>query len=395
MPSNACGARAVEASVMGARRRIGLGLFASGLVHAAAAGAALWLAARERGEDEPEPEPDPAELERAEIEVDIVEDPAPTAVEAGSSSEANSGTATGRARLQERTGNRRPATGRQPATDVEVGGETDSGSERETGSPAPRGTPDLDPRRAVEGAVPDLGPPPPRLFGGLIPRKPPRVRSELRPDGPGGFQTDDGPFVARTDRDGKVRFEDRSSVRFDVPAPRQMVEDMARAGERWAEDPRRYAEDSGNQSRIALGGQIEMTDMAMRAAGQDPYAARKMELLDRTRDERMQIATRENRERLRESLQRTWADLGRLWRGPGSAAEKRRLLFQLWDECAESGSDEVVDTARAVRGQIIAFVRRHLPAGSRLGYSAAELARHNRSRSSKARFDPYAAAPPD
>jgi hypothetical protein len=219
------------------------------------------------------------------------------------------------------------------------------------------------------------------------------VRSELRPDGPGGYSTDEGPFVARTDRQGRVEIEDRSSFRFDVPTPRRIAQDMGRAVERWARDPRRYAEENGNESRLRLGGQIELTDSIMRMGGQDPYAARKMEFLDRTRDERMRIAAAEQTRLLREALHRTGADLERVWRGPGSATERRRLLFLLWDECLERGSDEQVRIARAVRGRIVGFVRRHLPAGSRMAYSAAELARLNAGRTSRQRFDPYAAAP--
>ena len=240
--------------------------------------------------------------------------------------------------------------------------------------------------------VPDPGPPTRQQpLDGPRPRKPFEIRSELHPDGPGGYATDEGPFVARTDQQGVVKFEDRSSFRFDVPSPRRMASDMARAVERWARDPRRYAEENDNQTRIAVGGQIELTDSIMRMGGQDPYAARKMALLDRTRDERMKIAAAENSQRLREALHRTGADLERVWRGPGSAAHRRRLLFLLWDECLERGTDEEVRTARAVRGQIVAYVRRRLPAGSGLAYPPAELERLNARRTSAERFDPYAA----
>jgi hypothetical protein len=270
------------------------------------------------------------------------------------------------------------------STETETGGESEE-----------RRSVDVDPRRAAAIAVPDPGPmAPPGPLDEPRPRRPFAVRSELRPDGPGGYKTDEGPFIARTDRQGRVDFEDRSSFRFDIPTPRRMARDMGSALERWARDPRRYAEENGNQSRIALGGQIELTDSIMRMGGQDPYAARKMEFLDRTRDERMRIAAAEHARLLRESLHRTGADLERVWRGPGSAAERRRLLFLLWDECLERGSAEEVRIARAVRGRIVGFVRRHLPVGSRMAYSAAELARLNAGRTSQQRFDPYAAPPP-
>jgi hypothetical protein len=426
---------------MRARGRIGLGLAASGLIHAAATIAAIWLGGRERPggaaaldaeewadvelivEAPPSPAaaaaPD-ARIEapsgsRAASEPDTASRSEPESRSApGSASESRpaSGSALA-ARSEPEAGSTTAATEPESAARPprEKGATTASGSTTEVGSSTGPETsasatepgsgsgsvpgPELriDPRRAAEVAEPDPGPPPPpQPLDGLRPRRPPRPRSELRPDGARGFRTDEGPFVAHTDPAGKVRFQDRSSFRFHVPSPRQMVKGMARGLERWSEDPRRYAEENGNQSRLEIGGQLEMTDMAMRLGGQDPYAARKAAFLERTREERMALARAENIQRLRESLHRTRSELDRLWRGPGTAAEKRRLLFLLWDECAESGSDEVAHTGRAVRGQIVAFVRRRLPPGSRAAYTAEELARHNARRSSRERFDPYAPA---
>jgi hypothetical protein len=400
---------------MRARRRIGLGVLVSGVLHAAAAVTALWLGAGERTDG-----PDPGELVWADIE--LIEDspgaapvsppqvldpaapvaplnPAPVparktatdpAPDTGSPIRAQSPSATMAMRS-------RSDPGAESATAIGTGRErrpaTEAGSTSESGEGAESpvaGRPDLDPRSAAAAVQLDPGPPPPRgVLDRLRMRKPPRQRSELRPDGPQGFVTDEGVFVARTDRDGRVVFEDRSSVRVDLPTPRQLVKGIARELERWSRDPRGYVE-TGRSIEPRIPGQIELTDMMMRAGGEDPYSARKMAFLDRTRAERMQSAARENSQRLRESLHRTRAELERLWRGPGSAAHRRRLLFLLWDECAETGSDEVVRAARAVRGQIIAFVRRQLPAGSRLAYGESELARHNARRTSRERFDPYA-----
>jgi hypothetical protein len=127
----------------------------------------------------------------------------------------------------------------------------------------------------------------------------------------------------------------------------------------------------------------------MRAGGQDPYSARKMAFLDRTREERMGMAAAENTANLRDSLARTRASLRHLWRGSGSVQDKRRLLFTLWDECAESGSAEVVATARAVRASIVAFIRRHLPRGHRAAYTSRELHDFNARRTSTEPFAPY------
>jgi hypothetical protein len=387
---------------MRAGRRIGLGMLASGTLHAAAAGAALWLGIGDRTDDH-EPElvwadieliedmPTPSVLDPVAPAAPVNRVPPPsrkadpaTNPDASASRAASAATRSGSDPEAESA----PVTGTDTGREERPASETGSASDASAGAESPaRGPPDLDPRRAAGAIVLDPGPPPPRgPLDRLRMRKPPRPRSELRPDGPDGFVTDEGVFVARTDRDGRVTFDDGSPVRIDLPTPR----DAARGLERWAEDPRRYAEESGDRNPMSVGGSFDLTDSIMRQSGEEPYSARKMAFLDRTRGERMQIAARENSQRLRESLHRTRADLEQLWRGRGSAAHKRRLLFLLWDECAESGSDEVVHAARAVRGQIVAFVRRHLPAGSQLGYTQAELARHNARRTSRERFDPYA-----
>lgn len=210
-------------------------------------------------------------------------------------------------------------------------------------------------------------------------------------------------FVARTARDGAVTFDDRRNlqVRVHVPTPRR----VAHAIERWYDSlapgrPRpgdgaadqRIPDGAAGGGLPVLSGGFDLTDGVMRAAGQDPYASRKIAFLDRTRDDRRRLAVGARSAALREALHRTRADLERLWSGPGAAADKRHLLFLLWDECAERGPDEVVATSRAVRGAILAFVRRRLPAGSRDAFTAEELARENARRSSSERFDPYAAS---
>ncbi len=142
---------------------------------------------------------------------------------------------------------------------------------------------------------------------------------------------------------------------------------------------------------LAPQGQVEfdLTEELMRRAKIDPYLAEKLAFMDRTREERMQIAASWRSESLREALHRMPGELERLWRAGGDPAVRRRTLFQLWDECAETGSPQVVATARAVRGTVLAFIRRRLPRGSRHAYSDAELDALNRSRTSRERFAPY------
>ena len=224
------------------------------------------------------------------------------------------------------------------------------------------GVPYLDPAGAAAFAEPDLGPtPPPGPLEMRVPTlriSPRRPPSELTPDGNGRFRVEEGPFTAHVERDGRVAFDDKKSIGFELPN--------------------------------LVTGRFELTDLAMRAAGQDPYSSRKMDLLDRTRAERMQLAAAETSSNLRDALARTPPALDRIWRGPGTATERRRLLFTLWDECAETGSAEVLATARAVRATIVAFIRRRLPRGSRAAYPDAELEALNARRTSRQRFDPYA-----
>ncbi len=253
-------------------------------------------------------------------------------------------------------------------------------------SPPPPRVPILDPARAAAAVVPDLGPPPPRQplemrvpTLHISPRKP---RSELTPDGNGRFRVKDGPVIAHVERDGRMSFEDTSPIGVHIASRRDIKRRLAA----WIEDP--FGESPADIPPI-IEGRFELTDLAMRAAGQDPYSSRKMALLDRTRDERMALAAAENAGNLRDALARTPATLARIWRGPGGARQKRRLLFTLWDECAETGADDVVTTARAVRASIVAFIRRNLPRGSRAGYTGGELDALNARRTSRERFDPY------
>jgi hypothetical protein len=246
--------------------------------------------------------------------------------------------------------------------------------------------PILDPARAAATVVPDLGPPPPpqplEMRVPTLRISPRRPRSELAPDGNGRFRIKDGPVIAHVERDGRVSFEDQSPIGVHVARPH----DIKRRLKAWIANP--FAEAPADIPPI-IEGHFELTDLAMRAAGQDPYSSRKMELLDRTRDERMALAAGENASNLRDALARTPATLERIWRGPGDARHKRRLLFTLWDECAESGASDVVTTARAVRASILAFIRRRLPRGSRAAYSARELDALNAGRTSRERFEPY------
>ena len=86
---------------------------------------------------------------------------------------------------------------------------------------------------------------------------------------------------------------------------------------------------------------------------------------------------------LRQDLQNAWADVDT------GLAEKKMLLFKRWDECAESGSEEMLLHAMAARATIIAFIREYLPAGAETEYTVTELEALNRARVSELEFVPY------
>lgn len=107
-----------------------------------------------------------------------------------------------------------------------------------------------------------------------------------------------------------------------------------------------------------------------------------MESTAALRERLASAAEEQNQRRGKVALQ---AALRRVLERPGvSLVEKRRTLFELWDDCAADTS------GRAAQALIEDFIREHLPEGSALGYSASELAQLNRTRISRLPFDPYA-----
>ena len=96
------------------------------------------------------------------------------------------------------------------------------------------------------------------------------------------------------------------------------------------------------------------------------------------------------REHLRESVVRMSAYLEKVWAyTPWPAAERRGALFALWQEVAEEGDDELVNTGSMIRATIIAFIRERLPKDSAAAYEPREIDALNKQRTCKARFDPY------
>ena len=138
-----------------------------------------------------------------------------------------------------------------------------------------------------------------------------------------------------------------------------------------------------------MGGRFDIMDMIMRAHGADPYAWPKLHFLDKTRDERAAIGRAYRSAQLGRSAQLMRANIDRLWATTRDPRARRDGLFELWDDCAETGDAELLEGADAARRMVIDEIRARLRGAD--AYTADELARLNAHRTSIAPFAPYSA----
>ena len=175
---------------------------------------------------------------------------------------------------------------------------------------------------------------------------------ELKPHKDGTFTSDKTTFVAKVEQDGTVSFKDKPNLNVG-----------------------------------GLHGTFDTTDWAMRAQGMDPYAAEKLRYLDRTRDQRVEVGKAYRKQQLKQSARLMQANLDRVWRSTTDAAARRQAIFELWDDCAESGEAELVEGAQDARALLVRFVQVKLTGEA--AFTTDELARLNAKRRSKTAFDPY------
>jgi hypothetical protein len=122
----------------------------------------------------------------------------------------------------------------------------------------------------------------------------------------------------------------------------------------------------------------------LECAFMDPYAAEREWFVEATAAVREEREDRARAEREARALRRLTGRLASLWQDPTrSPRERRRALFELWDEAAED------ERGRAAREAVLAFVRESLPAGSDEAFSGPELAQLNGARDSHEPFAPY------
>jgi hypothetical protein len=188
-------------------------------------------------------------------------------------------------------------------------------------------------------------------------------------DGDGGYVKQRTTFVAHVRGDGSVRFNDRANLGVDGLGP-------------------------DSRLNLTLQGHFDLTDALMRAHGEDPYRYEKERFLEETRDARGQMALADREDRFRQALVRMPGYLDRVWSHDSwTDAQRRRLLFDLWDEVAEDGDAALVHAGVQVRAIIEGFIRRRLPAGSRAAYTEQELLVLDGIRRSRTRFRPYPPSP--
>ena len=126
----------------------------------------------------------------------------------------------------------------------------------------------------------------------------------------------------------------------------------------------------------------DLTDMVMRAVGIDPYASAKLKMLDTTRDERVAFGARYRAEQLARSPELMQRNIDWLWSKATSAAARKQGLFELWDDCAETGDDDLVAAGRAARAYVLGIIR------SRVRFTDEEILHFNKVRESQEIFAP-------
>jgi hypothetical protein len=250
--------------------------------------------------------------------------------------------------------------------------------------------------------------------------QPAPMSEELEPAGGGRFRSDQAAFTAKVNRDGTVVFDDKPNFNVSIADPRDVGKAVKKGLADWAKNPyaqTRDREREAEQHRVpsgavddeeeqrkrpktvtVLSGSFDLTDWAMRLAGRDPYWAAKLAFMDRTRESRAQLAVSHRAELLRSVVTMVRDQAKQAWADPTqTAAQRRRALFELWDDCAEASAeagaktsdDPLVEAARRARVALYGFIRAKAPAGGPDAYSAEELAALNRARHSRQAFAPY------
>jgi hypothetical protein len=140
---------------------------------------------------------------------------------------------------------------------------------------------------------------------------------------------------------------------------------------------------------FSLSGNLDITSYLMRKLGVgDAYVARKLKALDDTRIERAEKGAAFKEEQLAHAAQLMQANLERVWAGTHNPDERKAVLFELWDECAE-GEGPTGQAGNNARAMVIGWVRGKLPAGGPGAFTPDELKLLDGRRTSHQHFVPY------
>lgn len=193
------------------------------------------------------------------------------------------------------------------------------------------------------------------------------AKDDLVPTKAGGFYyaPAGGGFTATILPNGAVAFDENlASASFD-------------------DGPELYSR-MGLPSKDYSSGSFSFTDAAHRLSGSDPYRTAKMCFLDDTQEIRLGLRERHQERVLASSMAALRRSLDSIWNDASiQASERRRLLFETWDECNEG------EAGRLARDVVETFIRAHLPRGSALAYSDVELEQLNAARMTAIPFVPY------
>lgn len=137
-----------------------------------------------------------------------------------------------------------------------------------------------------------------------------------------------------------------------------------------------------------LGATFDLTDAAMRSRGDDPYASAKLDFLDRSRDLRVAQGRAYRAERLAHADAIMLANIDAMWARLPDTTSRKQALFELWDECAETGDPALVAAGHAARATVIAVAQQRLGPNA---FTPAELSAFNARRTSASRFEPNGA----
>jgi len=186
--------------------------------------------------------------------------------------------------------------------------------------------------------------------------QPDRLVLQGEPDGT--YSSDEGAFIAHVDRDGSVSLENKPPLQLQ-----------------------------------GLGASFDVTDIAMRANGMDPYASAKLRYLDQTRDARAGMGARYREAHLSASPALMQHNIDAVLATVHDPRQRKQALFELWDECAESGEPALVMAGAAARRTVLDFIQHQMTGPD--AFRPAEIRAFNARRTSSVAFDPYGPQRPD